>query len=198
MTVFSPEEYMAFHGPLVETWFAAADATLGAFEAVADLNAQLTRAVLAEWEDDLNNAADSTNPVAFFTQKWKLSQQAVGKAASYDHHLFDIVASAQSDWTKVATAQFGHFDKKSNEWLAQVAKHPPAGSGAMVPATNSVLSIASIAIEAMRAARSHAIETAQRAVEVVLHWHGTTSWQTPTPVGLTRRRQNAKWHDAAC
>ncbi|MBN3786077.1 TIGR01841 family phasin [Burkholderia sp. Ac-20353] len=165
MTVFAPEELMAYHKSGVAAWFAVANPAFQGFEAVVELNTQAARAVLIECEDNLKGALGSANPVEFFTQQLHASQQAVGKAASYARHLVEIAANMQADWTKVTHAEYEHFDAKSKEWLRQFTKHVPAGSEGAVAAMNSAWSTANGAAEMMRAGAAQVIEAAQRGVQ---------------------------------
>lgn len=167
MTVFSPDQLLSDYKSGVAAWFAVAHPALRGFEAVLDLNLQATKAALAEYEDHLKAGFGSTNPAEFMTRQLGASPQAVGKAASYGRHLFDIATTTQAEWSKVAYAQYEQADKRLKDALGELTKHAPPGSAAVVAAVNTALSTASAAAETMRAATGQVIEAAQNGFDAV-------------------------------
>ncbi|WP_205193548.1 TIGR01841 family phasin, partial [Burkholderia sp. LMG 13014] len=106
MSVFAPEKLNAEYQSGIAAWFAIARPAIQGFEAVVELNLQAARTALEEYEDKLKNAFNSSNPAAGFAQQVAAPQEAAGKAVSYGRHLFDIAVSTQSEWAKVAQAQY--------------------------------------------------------------------------------------------
>lgn len=164
MSVFAPEKFAADYQSGIAAWFAIARPAISGFEAVVELNLQVARTALAEYEDKLKNAFNASNPAAGFAQQVAAPQEAAGKAAAYGRHLFDIAVSTQAEWAKVAQAQYEETDKRVKDVVGELTKHAPAGSGAVVAALNSALSAATAAADSMRAATGQAIEADRKSV----------------------------------
>ncbi|MDN7584155.1 TIGR01841 family phasin [Burkholderia orbicola] len=167
MSVFAPEKLAADYQSGIAAWFAIARPAIHGFEAVVELNLQAARTALEEYEDKLKNAFNANNPAAGFAQQVAAPQEAAGKAVSYGRHLFDIAVSTQSEWAKVAQAQYEQNDKRLKDVLGELSKHAPAGSAPVVAALNSALSAASAAADSVRAATGQAIEAAQSGFDAV-------------------------------
>ncbi|MDP9624320.1 UNVERIFIED_ORG: phasin family protein [Burkholderia cepacia] len=167
MSVFAPEKLAADYQSGIAAWFAIARPAIHGFEAVVELNLQAARTALEEYEDKLKNAFNGNNPAAGFAQQVAAPQEAAGKVVSYGRHLFDIAVSTQSEWAKVAQAQYEQNDKRLKDVLGELSKHAPAGSAPVVAALNSALSAATAAADSVRAATGQAIEAAQSGFDAV-------------------------------
>ena len=106
MSVFAPEKLTADYQSGIAAWFAIARPAISGFEAVVELNLQAAKTALEEYEDKLKNAFNVSNPAAGFAQQVTAPQEAAGKAVAYGRHLFDIAVSTQTEWAKVAQAQY--------------------------------------------------------------------------------------------
>ncbi|KWH05552.1 phasin [Burkholderia territorii] len=191
MSVFAPEKFAADYQSGIAAWFAIARPAIKGFEAVVELNLQVAKTALEEYEDKLKNAFNSGNPAAGFAQQVAVPQEAAGKAVAYGRHLFDIAVSTQAEWAKVAQAQYEQNDKRVKEVVGELTKHAPAGSGAVVAALNSALSAASAAADSVRAATGQAIEAAQSGFDAVSETTARGAKQTAAARKETASRESA-------
>ncbi|WP_175752494.1 MULTISPECIES: TIGR01841 family phasin [Burkholderia] len=167
MSVFAPEKFAADYQSGIAAWFAIARPAIHGFEAVVELNLQVAKTALEEYEDKLKNAFNASNPAAGLAQQVAAPQEAAGKAVAYSRHLFDIAVSTQAEWSKVAQAQYEQTDKRVKDVFGELTKHAPAGSAPVVAALNSALSAATAAADSVRAAAGQAIEAAQSGFDAV-------------------------------
>ncbi|HEF4745740.1 TIGR01841 family phasin [Burkholderia multivorans] len=197
MSVFAPEKLVADYQSGVAAWFAIARPAIRGFEAVVELNLQATKTALAEYEDKLKDALNTTNPIAGFAQRVAAPQEAAGKAVAYGRHLFDIAVSTQVEWTKVAHEQYEQADLRMKDVIGELTKHAPAGSAPVVAVLNSALSAASAAAESVRAAAGQAMEAAQSSFETAGETAGETAARTGKQVAATARKEAAGRETAA-
>ena len=88
-------------------------------------------------------------------------QPAAEKAASYSRHLYDIAASTQAEFGKVAEAQFADAQKNLSSTVESALKNAPAGSENAVALVKSAMAAANNAYESISKAAKQAADVAE-------------------------------------
>ncbi|MFS8973484.1 TIGR01841 family phasin [Cupriavidus necator] len=135
--------------------------TLEGLQKVVELNLQMTRATLAETQQNTRQAFAAKDLGELLALQASLVQLAVEKAQSYRHQLFEIASATQAEFTKVADAQYEESKRKMQEIVDNALKGAPAGSQGAVAAWQSALTATTTLCDTMQQTTRQALELAE-------------------------------------
>jgi phasin family protein len=162
MSVFAPEQLVAAHRANVDTLFALTNQAFQGFQRLVELNLQVARSALAEGGDNnWQQALSGKTPMELLTRQASSAQPAAGKALAYTRHLYDIASDTQSEFAKVAQAQYEQHRSNTQTLVDNFVRNAPAGAEVTSAALKSAFSAADTACETVRKAAEQAIEVAK-------------------------------------
>jgi phasin family protein len=121
MTVLEPEEYVDNYKSGFKALFALMKPAVEGVHAAAVLNVQATRAAWTECGCALQAALQSCAQLDLGNWQVGATRQTAQMAASYSHQLFEIAASTQAEWVKVAQAQYERINQRVRKLSAGTA-----------------------------------------------------------------------------
>ena len=164
---FTPEQLMAAQKANVEALFGLTHKAFEGVEKLVELNLQLTKTALTEFADTTMAAMSVKDAQELMALQAGLLQPAAEKAAAYSRHVYDIVAGASAEVSKVAEATVADTQKKVMSLVDNAAKNAPAGSENAIGLVKSAMTAANNAYETVNKAARQAAEVAEANFQAV-------------------------------
>ena len=158
---FTPEQLMAAHKSNVETLFGLTNKAFEGVEKLVELNLQVARATLGEAAETTKAALSVKDAQELLALQAGLLQPAAEKAAAYSRHLYDIVAGAGAEVTKVTEGQVSDAQKKFMSVVDNAVKNAPAGTENAVVLVKSAVAAANNAFDSVQKAAKQAADVAE-------------------------------------
>ena len=158
---FTPEQLLAAHKSNVETLFGLTNKAFEGVEKLVELNLQVARATLGEAAETTKAALSVKDAQELLALQAGLLQPAAEKAAAYSRHLYDIVAGAGAEVTKVTEATIADGQKSLLSVVDNAVKNAPAGTENAVALVKSAVAAANNAYESVNKAAKQAAEVAE-------------------------------------
>ena len=162
------------------------ESQLNAFNALAGIAMRGTEKIVAlniatvkESADDTTHAMQdmltAKDQQAFLSLATEYAKPSAEKVAAYSHHLTDIVAATQAEFTKVADAQAVEVQGKVSELVDSIAKSAPAGSESAIALLKSSVAsgnegyhkMSSVAKQAVHETQDHVTKATDKVVDSV-------------------------------
>ncbi len=165
----TPEQIVANSKSGVEILLAIANSQFAAFEKLAALNFNATKAA---FEDGMNhtkallNAKDVQEAVNLNVAA---AQPNLDKAIAYSRSVYELATQQQAEATKLFEGQAGEYNKTVVGFLDKVAKNAPAGSDVAVAAVKSALAAANSAYDSFTKVAKQATEIAEANIDCRRH-----------------------------
>ena len=137
------------------------------FEKLVELNLQVAKTSLGEAADNARAVLSVKDAQELVALQATLLQPTAEKAASYNRHVYDILAAVQAEVTKVAEAQFAETQKVFASGVDSALKNAPAGSENAVALVKSAMAAANNAYESVSKAAKQAADAAEANFTVV-------------------------------
>ncbi|WJF91147.1 phasin family protein [Paraburkholderia bonniea] len=161
MTMLTPEQFAAAHKANLETLFGLTAKAFEGVEKLVELNLQVVKSTLAEGQENAQRALSVKDAQELLALQASLSQPVAEKALSYSRHLYEILSATQTEFTRVAEAQYEEQNRKVQSLIDNVAKNAPAGSETAVSAIKSAITAANTTYETVHKATRQAVEIAE-------------------------------------
>ena len=158
---FTAEQLVAAQKANVETLFGLTSKAFEGVEKLVELNLQVARTTLTEAAETAQAALSVKDAQELLSLQASLLQPAAEKAAAYSRHLYDIVAGANAEVTRVAEAQLADGQKKVLALVDTAVKNAPAGTESAVALVKSAVAAANNAYESVHKAAKQATEVAE-------------------------------------
>ncbi len=158
---FTPDQFVAAHKANLETLFGLTTKAFEGVEKLVELNLQVAKTTMAEFADTTKAALSIKDAQELLALQAGLLQPAAEKAAAYNRHVYDIVASTGAEVTKVAEATAADTQKKVMSLVDTAIKNAPAGSENAVTMVKSAITAANNAYESVNKAARQAAEVAE-------------------------------------
>ena len=159
--MLTAEQVVAAHKANVETLFGLTGKAFEGVEKLVELNLQVAKAALGEVAENARAALSVKDAQELLALQASMLQPAAEKAASYSRHLYDIAASTQAEFGKVAEAQFADAQKNLASTVESALKNAPAGSENAVALVKSAMTAANNAYESISKAAKQAADVAE-------------------------------------
>ena len=160
-TPFNNEQFLAAQKASIETLFGLTAKAFEGVEKLVELNLQVAKTSLAEVAESTQAALSVKDAQELMSLQAGLLQPAAEKAAAYSRHLYDIVAGAGAEVTKVAEATLADSQKQVLALVDTAVKNAPAGSESAVALVKSAVAAANNAYESVHKAAKQATEAAE-------------------------------------
>jgi phasin family protein len=145
------EQYMSSGKAFLESQTTAfttlATTALESAEKVATLNLAAFKASAADASNVLSQATNARDPQEFFAMITSQVQPNAEKAASYARYLGEIVAEAQSVFSKAFESQIAEVSRAGAAMVDQLSASAPAGSSDALALVKSMMGTANAAYE---------------------------------------------------
>lgn len=158
---FTPDQFVAAHKANLETLFGLTTKAFEGVEKLVELNLQVAKTTMAEFADTTKAAMSIKDAQELLALQAGLLQPAAEKAAAYNRHVYDIVASTGAEVTKVAEATAADTQKKVMSLVDTAVKNAPAGTENAVTMVKSAITAANNAYESVNKAARQAAEVAE-------------------------------------
>ena len=158
---FTPDQLLAVQKANVETLFGLTNKAFEGVERLVELNLQVAKTALDEVAETTKAALSVKDAQELLALQASMLQPAAEKAASYSRHLYDIAASTQAEFGKVAEAQFADAQKNLASTVESALKNAPAGSENAVALVKSAMAAANNAYESISKAAKQAADVAE-------------------------------------
>ena len=158
---FTPDQFVAAHKANLETLFGLTTKAFEGVEKLVELNLQVAKTTMAEFADTTKAALSIKDAQELLALQAGLLQPAAEKAAAYNRHVYDIVASTGAEVTKVAEATAADTQKKVMSLVDTAVKNAPAGTENAVTMVKSAITAANNAYESVNKAARQAAEVAE-------------------------------------
>ncbi len=156
----TPEQLTAAYTSGLETLFSLAQSTVASIEQVVALNMDAAKVVIEESmgkAKDLTSVKDPQELINFHANQMMPQSD---KAIAYSQRLYEILTSAQAEFSKVAEAQVAVAHKNLNTLIDTAVKSAPAGSETSVAMVKSAVAAANTAYANLSKATKQAVEIA--------------------------------------
>jgi len=161
MTLFTPEQFSAANKAQFDTLFGLTNKAFEAFEKLIGLNLQVVKSTLAESQENVQRALSVKDAQELLALQASLAQPVAEKALSYGRHLYEIASSTQTEFARVAEAQYEEQNRKVQTLVDNIAKNAPAGSETAVAVMKSAITAANTTYETIHKASKQAVEIAE-------------------------------------
>jgi phasin family protein len=161
MNTFNTEQFLSAQKAAVEGLFGFGHKAFESVEKLVELNMQTAKTSLAEAAESTKALLSVKDAQEFVALQAGLLQPSAEKAAAYSRHLYDIVASASAEVTKVAEATVADGQKRVLSLVDTAVKNAPAGSESAVALVKSAVAAANNAFETVQKASKQAAEVAE-------------------------------------
>jgi len=160
-TPFTPEQVLAAQKASVETLFGLSTKAFESVEKLVELNMQAAKASMSEAADTTYAALAVKDAQELMALQAGLLQPAAEKAAAYSRQLYDIMAGAGAEFSKVAEQQMADSQQKMMALVDNAVKNAPAGTESAVALVKSAVAAANNAYESAHKAAKQAAEVAE-------------------------------------
>ena len=159
------EQYMTSSKAFLESQTTAfntlATTVLESAEKVATLNLAAFKASAADAGNVMSQASNARDPQEFYAMISSQVQPNAEKAASYARYLGEILAEAQSVFSKTVEAQIVEVSRAGAAMVDQVSASAPAGSSDAMALVKSMMGTANAAYEQLNKTAKQAGEAIQ-------------------------------------
>ncbi len=160
-TTFTADQFIAAQKATIETLFGLTSKAFEGVEKLVELNLQVAKTTLAEAAGNATAALSVKDAQELLALQAGLLQPAAEKAAAYSRHLYDIVTSTSTEFTKAAEANVAEGQKKVLALVDNAVKNAPAGTESAVALVKSAVAAANNAFESAQKAAKQASEVAE-------------------------------------
>ena len=161
MNFMTPDQFAAANKANLETLFGLTSKAFEGVEKLVELNLQVAKATLAESAETTKAVMGVKDAQELLALQASLLQPSAEKAAAYSRHLYDIVQSTSSEFTKAAEAQLSDAQKSLATVVDSALKNAPAGSENAAALVKSAISAANNAYESVHKAAKQAADMAE-------------------------------------
>ena len=161
MNFMTPDQFAAANKANLETLFGLTSKAFEGVEKLVELNLQVAKATLAESAENTKAVMGVKDAQELLALQASLLQPSAEKAAAYSRHLYDIVQSTSSEFTKTAEAQLSEVQKSLATVVDSALKNAPAGSENAAALVKSAISAANNAYESVHKAAKQAADMAE-------------------------------------
>ena len=161
MNFMTPDQFAAANKANLETLFGLTSKAFEGVEKLVELNLQVAKATLAESAENTKAVMGVKDAQELLALQASLLQPSAEKAAAYSRHLYDIVQSTSSEFTKTAEALVSEVQKSLATVVDSALKNAPAGSENAAALVKSAISAANNAYESVHKAAKQAADMAE-------------------------------------
>jgi phasin family protein len=161
MSLLSPEQIAATQKANLDTSLGLANTALEGFQKLVGLNVQAVKSMLFESQDTARNVLSVKDPQELAALQARLMQPAAEKIQSYSRQVFAIVAATQTEFAKVAEAQYEAHNRRVQALVDHLGQSAPVGSEAAVAALKSTITATSTFYETVQRTTRHAVEVTE-------------------------------------
>jgi phasin family protein len=155
-------EQIAANGKLgVETMIALANANFVAYEKLAALNFNASKAAFEESMNHARALMNAKDIQEYVNINVAAAQPSLEKAIAYSRSIYELSTQQQAELTKFFESQAGEFNRSIVGLLDKYAKNAPAGSDVAVAAVKSALAAANSAYDSFAKVAKQATEIAE-------------------------------------
>jgi phasin family protein len=173
MSLPSPEQIIAAHQVNREMSWGLAKVAFDGFQKLVELNLQAGRSILAESHDHVRKPPSADDPQALAALQARLIQPTAEKVQSYSRQIFAIAAAAQTEFAKLAEAQYEAHNHRVQTLVDNIAQRAPVGSEAAVAALKSTINATNGLYKAAQRTSQNAVEVAESNFNTVV----ATAWK---------------------
>jgi len=160
-TTFTAEQFVAAQKASLETLFGLTHKAFESVEKLVELNIQVAKTTLNEMAESTHAAMSVKDAQELMNLQAGMLQPAAEKAVAYSRHVYEIVAGATSEVSKVAEATMADNQKSVLAMVDTAVKNAPAGSESAVALVKSAVAAANNAYESVHKATKQATEVAE-------------------------------------
>ena len=161
MSLLSPEQIAATQKANLDTSLGLANTALEGFQKLVGLNVQAVKSMLFESQDAVRGALSVKDPQELAALQARLMQPTAEKAQSYSRQVFAIVAATQTEFAKVAEAQYEAHNRRVQALVDNLGQSAPVGSEAAVAALKSTITATNTFYETVQRTTRHAVEVTE-------------------------------------
>ena len=157
----TPEQFAATSKASVDALFTIAQAQFAAFERLAVLNFNTTKAA---FEDSVNQSKallSAKDPQEFVNLSAASAQPALEKAIAYSRGVYELATQTQAEVTKLAETRAAEMNKTVGSLLEKLTQNAPAGSDVAVTAVKSAMAAANSAYDSFTKVVKQATDMAE-------------------------------------
>jgi phasin family protein len=158
---FTPEQIASTSKAGFETILGLAGSQFAAFERLAVLNFNASKAAFEEGLGRAKALLNAKDAQEVFTLNTAASQPALEKAIAYSRSVYEVAAQSQGELVKFLEARAAEYNKNLVGVLDKVSKSAPAGSDVAVAAVKSALAAATSAYDSFNKVAKQATEIAE-------------------------------------
>jgi phasin family protein len=163
----TPEQFAAANKINVDALFTIAHAQFAAFERLAALNFNTTKAVFQDSVKQAKALLSAKDAQEFANLAAASVQPALEKAIAYSRNVYEVATQTQAEITKLAEIQAADLNKNVVGFMDKVTKNAPAGSDVAVAAVKSAMAAANSAYDSFSKVVKQATELAETNIAAV-------------------------------
>lgn len=167
MNQLTAEQVVAAHKANLEVLFGLTEKAYDGFEKLIELNLQVARTTLTEAAEHAGATLSVKDAQQLLALQQSMLQPAAEKAAAYSRHLYEIAASTQAEFAKVAEAQLADAQKTLMSMVDGAIRNAPVGTESATSLVKSAVTAANSAIESVQKAAKQAADLAEANFEAV-------------------------------
>jgi phasin family protein len=159
--ITAPEQFVQLHKSALESFHAAALASMEGFEKLTELNLQAARTSIEEGTETIKSLLEAKDAKALSELANAGGQPAAEKFAAYAKHVYEITSATNAELVKLVEKQFAESNKQLYGAIDAMAKNAPAGSEGMVNMVRQAVSSANTAFDQVSKATKQVVELAE-------------------------------------
>ena len=161
MSLLSLEQLAATQKANLDTSLGLANTALEGFQTLVGLNVQVVKSMFIENQDTARNVLSVKDPQELAALQARLMQPAAEKVQSYSRQVFAIVAATQTEFAKVAEAQYEAHNRRVQALVDNLGQSAPVGSEAAVAALKSTITATNTFYQTVQRTTRHAVEVTE-------------------------------------
>lgn len=174
MNEWFPDQFAASQKATLEAFYSTANLAFEGFQKVAELNVQAAKANLADAQKMMSTADFQS----FFAQQVSPTGPLSERTQSYFRRLYDIAASTQTGFAKIAGSQYEAHNRRMQALFETVSKQAPAGSEVAVAALRKMMDSSNALYDSVNKTVRQAVTLAEGGVEAMLTRQASASQVT--------------------
>jgi len=162
--MYNPEQIAEFNKANVEQAAKFAALAMENTERLVSLNINAAKAAFAHGVEGASAVAAVKDVKEFFALPSKYAESGVQYTIGYSRNLYDVVSSAQAQYSALAEEALAGYTKGLASWVEKASQSAPAGSDAAFNAMKSTVAATTAAIDQFQKATKQVVSLADAGV----------------------------------
>lgn len=157
----TPDQMIALHKSMLESFQAVAMKSVEGFEKLAELNMAAAKTSMEEGAEQVKAMLEAKDAKGLADMASHSAQPMADKATAYAKHVYEIASTTNAEIARILEKQVAESNRQLYSVIDTMAKNAPAGSEGMVTFVKSAVNAANTAYDQVSNATKRVVEMAE-------------------------------------